>query len=180
VTDVGRKAITGALLLGALIGGTALQLDGGDGVTYAAFSDFDAVGNHAGSGVWGIGDPPPECAGMKFKNVIIATMGPDTIVGTNHSDLIFGLGGDDVITSVTGEPGNNGKDCIAGGSGNDRLEGGNAKDVLVGGTGDDVLFGANGPDKLFGGTGTDHCDGGLAPEVVVSCEMGPSTSAGAP
>ena len=175
-----RRAITAALAMGILAAVTALHLDRGDGVTYAAFSDFDEVANHAGAGAWGIGDPPPECAGMKFKNVIIGTMGPDTIVGTNHSDLIFGIGGDDFLSSVTGEAGNNGKDCIVGGSGHDRLEGGNAKDVLVGGTGDDVLLGANGPDRLFGGTGTDHCDGGLAPEIVVSCETGPSTSAVAP
>ena len=164
-------ATTGLVLVIALA--TVVVDDDAARTTYAVFSDTDVVGNIAGADVWAVGDPPPECADMKFKNVILGTSGDDVIVGTDHSDLILGLGGNDRLSAEIPTPGNNGKDCLVGGPGNDHLDGGNAKDVLVGGTGDDTIIGQNGPDKLYGGSGHDYCDGGHAPDLVDQCEAGP-------
>lgn len=159
-----------AVFVGATLGGTR-------DATYAAFSDFDTYGNLAGAGVWDSELPvPPQCQGMKFKNVILGTPDDDTLVGTRHADLVFGFGGNDFIGGSDVVNGNNGKDCLVGGAGNDVLAGSNAKDVLIGGTGDDVLDGSNGPDKIFGGDGFDFCDGGLAPDVIEECEDGPGLS----
>jgi Ca2+-binding RTX toxin-like protein len=163
-------AVTGLVLAVALV--TAI-VDDDPHTTYAVFSDTDAVTNSAGADAWAVGDPPPECADMRFKNVILGTAGDDVLVGTSHSDLILGLGGNDRLSAEIPTPGNNGRDCLAGGPGHDHLEGGNAQDVLVGGTGDDTVIGRNGPDKLYGGSGLDFCDGGHAPDLIDQCETGP-------
>ena len=64
---------------------------------------------------------PPECADMKFSQVIVGTPGDDVIHAGNGGALVFGLGGNDTIT------GGNGKDCLVGGDGNDTLVGGTAR-----------------------------------------------------
>ena len=153
---------------------------------------------------------PPECADMKFAQVIVGTAGNDTIQAGNGGALVFGLGGNDTID------GGNGKDCLVGGDGNDTLIGGNGKDVLLGGRGDDTLYGGgagvppdgpgdaipgtgdgNGPgdgegngngdgkDLLDGGPGTDACHGTWNDEFehcesVSKSGRGPSGDAGQP
>ncbi|HLF41563.1 MAG TPA: hypothetical protein VI854_08825 [Acidimicrobiia bacterium] len=103
---------------------------------------------------------PPECAGMRFDEIVMGTPGHDVLgqadpIGGNHAQLIFGLAGNDVLY------GGNQDDCLVGGDGDDTLIGGNGKDVLDGGAGGDVLVGGNGKDILLGGDGDDTLLGGV-------------------
>lgn len=156
-----------AVLLGVAIGLTAL----GVGTTGASFSDTLTFSNGYVVALPENPSVPPECRDMRFSQVIIGTVGDDTIHAGNGGALVFGLGGDDRIY------GGNGKDCLVGGDGNDTLYGGNGKDVLLGGAGDDTLYGAgggaddggNGKGLLDGGAGFDTCHG-TKKNTFVSCE----------
>lgn len=84
----------------------------------------------------GAGEVPTE-----FDDVILGTIGPDTI---------FGLGGDDLICA---------------GNGNDTVFGGNGDDVIYAGALDDVVHGGNGADTIWAGTGNDRVYGGTDQSV---------------
>ncbi|RZV45555.1 MAG: DUF4038 domain-containing protein, partial [Acidimicrobiales bacterium] len=72
------------------------------------------------------------------------TDGDDVILGTLGNDTIYGLGGDDII---------------CGSAGNDRIDGGVGQDKIVGGRGRDRIFGGPGPDQLIGRAGNDRLFG---------------------
>jgi Ca2+-binding RTX toxin-like protein len=108
--------------------------------------------------------------GLASKSqIIVGTLGNDTIVGTSASEMIFGTEGDDVID------GGASNDFILGGAGNDRLNGGDNDDDLLGGSGNDSLYGnaksdrlrgGSGVDALFGGDGVDWLDGESGNDVL--------------
>ncbi len=110
--------------------------------------------------------------------IIIGTMGDDTITGTSLGDLIFGQGGNDVIDGGQGNDcifggadddtitGGYGKDLLVGGSGNDNLSGGLDKDILLGGSGDDYLAGDEDNDEMYGGAGNDEMHGGSDEDLM--------------
>ncbi|MFO0867489.1 MAG: hypothetical protein U0935_00955 [Pirellulales bacterium] len=96
--------------------------------------------------------------------IVVGTMGNDSLDGTNLTDLIFGQDGNDTIH------GWNASDCLFGGAQDDILYGDNLDDLLMGGSSNDTLyggadedrlFGASGNDLLFGELGHDQLDGGL-------------------
>jgi len=91
---------------------------------------------------------PPECASIAAGLTTLVVNG-GTFDGTAGNDLILGSIGPDTIR------GRQGADCIVGGGGNDDLQGNQADDVLVGGPGDDALDGNQGTDICYGGSGTD-------------------------
>lgn len=104
--------------------------------------------------------------------IVVGTMGADSIVGANLTDLIFGQDGNDTIYGLDASDclfggagtdliyGGNLNDKILGGSGDDFLYGGADEDTVLGGSGSDSLFGEYGHDRLEGGSGNDYLDGG--------------------
>ncbi|MGF1523105.1 MAG: calcium-binding protein [Leptolyngbyaceae cyanobacterium] len=90
--------------------------------------------------------------------------GDDVLVGTVGNDTIDGGEGDDFLR---GDPNNQetqggllgGDDFLEGGSGDDTLAGKGGNDILLGGTGVDVLWGDAGDDILRGGSGNDVLSG---------------------
>ncbi|HEX8225903.1 MAG TPA: Ig-like domain-containing protein [Allosphingosinicella sp.] len=109
---------------------------------------------------------------------ITGTAGDDVLVGTVGADSISALGGNDVVN------GNAGADLILGGDGFDQLHGDADSDVVDGGNDDDYLwgddgndqlsgqagsdnlFGDSGDDQLSGGVGEDNLDGGDGEDVL--------------
>lgn len=92
---------------------------------------------------------PPQCAGMKFDNIIY---GSGTINGGPGNDLIYGSPGNDNIRGGMGD------DCIVGGGGNDILRGQNGNDVLIGGSGYDIIEGGPGYDICYFGDDVKECE----------------------
>ena len=108
-------------------------------------------------------------------NVIVGTLGDDTITPGGNSDGVTGgepsdandiikaLGGNDTVEGGGGNDvidGSGGNDTLDGGAGNDALAGGNGSDMLEGGADNDVLRGGGGADTLNGGGGNDVLEGG--------------------
>lgn len=98
---------------------------------------------------------------MIETNIILGTLGSDTIRGTDGNDSILALTGSDSVRGMLGD------DNIAGGIGNDRVEGDRGNDTLLGGTGNDVVLGGRGNDIINGGLGNDVLIGGLDSDTFV-------------
>jgi Ca2+-binding RTX toxin-like protein len=92
--------------------------------------------------------------GTDDDDVLIGTVGADTIDALGGQDAVFGLAGADVIH------GGDGLDTLYGGADNDVLDGGNGDDSISGDEGNDQLFGQAGNDSVFGGDGDDQMSGG--------------------
>src|SRR5688500_12766298 len=99
---------------------------------------------------------------MANRNVIVGTLGDDSLFGGNQPDDIFG----DVQNSLTAV-GNgislvSGSDLLDGANQHDRLYGDAGLDLLVDGSGstvrggNDDLIGGNGKDELYGDAGRDR------------------------
>ncbi len=74
------------------------------------------------------------------QDVLVGTVGDDSIDGRGANDELYGGLGDDLLTLGTGA------DIGDGGIGNDTIIGGSGQDILIGGGGNDLLSsGANGP-----------------------------------
>jgi Ca2+-binding RTX toxin-like protein len=86
--------------------------------------------------------------------------GPDVIMGTVGNDSIQGGNDDDVICSLDGH------DVVTGGNGSDWISGGDSYDTLTGGEGDDTIYGNEGPDQLYGGEGDDDLLGGTGNDAL--------------
>jgi 5'-nucleotidase len=120
-----------------------------------------------------------EIRGTSGNDVIVGTLGADTIFTGDGDDIVCGLGGNDKVfagrgkDTVIGGPGNDkifggpGKDLLRGGAGNDRLIGGSGNDKLIAGFGRDFARGGPGADLLTGGTGNDKLHAGPGPDRVV-------------
>lgn len=99
----------------------------------------------------------------KYKVVINAGDGNDTVTGGFGNDVIHGNAGDDALNGGSGNDrlfGDDGADAILGASGDDLLDGGNGDDRLDGGDGADAILGDDGADVLRGGSGDDLLDAG--------------------
>lgn len=74
------------------------------------------------------------------QDVLVGTVGDDSIDGRGANDELYGGLGNDLLTLGTGA------DIGDGGIGNDTIIGGSGQDILIGGGGNDLLVsGANGP-----------------------------------
>ncbi|WP_186826980.1 peroxidase family protein [Shimia ponticola] len=96
--------------------------------------------------------------GTLGRDTIHAGSGDDRVLGLDSRDTIMGQSGDDDIDGGTGHDrlnGGSGDDTVSGGSGDDRIAGNSGHDVLGGGAGDDMLRGGSGDDVLDGGSGDD-------------------------
>ena len=87
------------------------------------------------------------CGGKDTTNVIVGTLGNDSLVGTGCDDTIFGLSGRDILFGLAGE---------------DRLYGNRGRDRLRGVDGEH--------DLLNGGRGFDRCRGDSI-DTFRSCEV---------
>jgi hypothetical protein len=119
---------------------------------------------------------PPECAGMQFATIRVATTEDDTIEGSNPAgDLIYSLTGLDRITSLQGD------DCLVTGADTegDTVVAGNGNNVVKTGTdqvgGNDSITVGNGANRIFAGAGDDTIRIGSGNAKATSIESGPGT-----
>lgn len=140
---------------------------------------------------------PTITAGMfKLVNgqVILGTLGPDSLVGGAGSDSIFGLGGDDTLTGGVGNDSIDGGDgvntvsytyasapvilnlaigmaVVSAGDADvltliDNAVGSSSADILAGDQSTNMLYGVGGGDSLFGAAGDDLLSGGLGNDTL--------------
>jgi Ca2+-binding RTX toxin-like protein len=103
--------------------------------------------------------------GTDGNDILIASIGDDTvwgdggndrIEGGHGNDILNGGAGDDIITDMGGD------DNIKGGDGNDAIHGGNGINLIIGGFGKDFIVGGEDASDLFGGEGDDFILGSKA------------------
>ena len=96
--------------------------------------------------------------GTDGDDILIASIGDDTVWGDGGNDRIEGGdgvdqiragAGDDIITDTGGD------DNLQGGDGNDAIHGGNGIDLIIGGFGNDFIIPGEDGDESFGGPGSD-------------------------
>lgn len=114
-----------------------------------------------------------QLVGAGRDDLIIGSIGLDTIYGGAGNDLIFGNAGDDSISGDMGNDslfGGDGNDLLNGEVGDDTLEGGSGDDRLLGSWGDDTLRGGDGNDTLTGDAGNDILDGGRGDDTLIGAD----------
>ena len=108
------------------------------------------------------GDDHVVLGGTDNSDILIASIGDDTIWGDGGNDRIEGGygndqiqggDGDDIITDVGGD------DVIKGNAGNDVIQGGNGLNILIGGFGNDFIITGEDISTTFGGAGNDFIYG---------------------
>ncbi|MBD2200485.1 putative Ig domain-containing protein [Calothrix parietina] len=124
--------------------------------------------------------------GDEKDNVLVTTIGNDTLIGKAGNDKLTSGDGSDTLKGGSGNDilnagekgdileGNSGDDELYGGEGDDKLYGGSENDILYGGDGDDVIFGSDenqfftqgDNDTIYGGTGNDTINPGWGDDVV--------------
>lgn len=191
--DMGITSLNALALLGMIISGDLLALDGrwtlgddgkytnGDGLVLevAGLNALDLPNVTEGTVFAG-----PDYSGDLTTDVAHIF---GTIVGTDDNDILFGtndqqaladtLAGQGVAINQAGDIRSN-PDAVAealekdGVSSDkaDTLLGNEGDDVLFGGKGDDVLIGGEGDDMLFGGSGDDVLVGGKGSDTLVGGE----------
>jgi Ca2+-binding RTX toxin-like protein len=96
--------------------------------------------------------------GTDEADILIASIGDDTIWGDGGNDRIEGGdgvdnveagAGDDIITDLGGD------DILKGNEGNDVIHGGNGFNLIIGGPGQDFIITGEDVSETFGGTGND-------------------------
>ncbi|GBF27484.1 leukotoxin [bacterium MnTg02] len=96
--------------------------------------------------------------GTEGADILIGSIGDDTLYGDGGDDVLeggdggdflFGGAGDDIITDLAGD------DVIKGGDGNDAINAGNGDDLVLGGAGSDFILLGQDPGEVFGGSGND-------------------------
>jgi Ca2+-binding RTX toxin-like protein len=119
-----------------------------------------------------------DVTGTDGRDVIIGTLGADTLSGAGGNDHIFGRAGNDTLhgddgndkvfggSGDDGVSGDAGNDLTIGGSGKDTMDGGTGDDKMLGGAGNDTMSGGDGNDKMHGGVGNDTMDGGAGDDVI--------------
>jgi Ca2+-binding RTX toxin-like protein len=125
--------------------------------------------------------------GTAGNDIIISSIGDDTIWGDAGDDRIDGGygndnirggAGDDIITDLGGD------DNIQGGDGNDVIHGGNGVNLLIGGFGSDFIITGEDASEAIGGQGNDFILGSKANEQDMGNEgddwIEKGTSDGAP
>ena len=112
------------------LGNTYLGLDGNDGYSATAGTDF-----------------------------IFGKEGSDTLYGNGGNDILRGMDGNDNLHGGDGNDilsGGNDKDSLYGESGNDTLYGESGNDIFDGGSGNDILIDSDGDDTFVFGRGYGH------------------------
>jgi Ca2+-binding RTX toxin-like protein len=106
--------------------------------------------------------------GTAFDDIIISSIGDDTLYGDGGNDrleggdgvdIIFGGTGDDIITDKGGD------DNLQGQDGNDAIHGGNGVNLILGGFGNDFIVTGEDSNEAFGGPGNDFILGTRADEM---------------
>ncbi len=107
------------------------------------------------------------------NDILIASIGDDTVYGDggndrieggDGNDLLRGGAGDDIITDKGGD------DNIQGGDGNDVIHAGNGINLVLGGHGKDFIITGEDASEAFGGGGDDFILGGVANEFAFGNE----------
>ena len=125
--------------------------------------------------------------GTAGNDIIISSIGDDTLYGDAGddrldggygNDTIIGGDGDDIITDLGGD------DNLQGGNGNDVIHGGNGINLILGGFGNDFIVTGEDSSEAFGGPGNDFILGSKANEQDMGNEgddwLEAGTSDGAP
>jgi Ca2+-binding RTX toxin-like protein len=115
------------------------------------------------------GTDPGNTANPSGNDILIASIGDDTVYGDGGNDRIEGGDGNDFLQGGAGDDiitDKGGDDNIQGGDGNDVIHGGNGINLLLGGFGNDFIITGEDSSETFGGTGNDFILGGRANEVV--------------
>ena len=108
-----------------------------------------------------------------FNDVLIASIGDDTIYGDSGddrleggdgNDILIGGAGDDIITDQGGD------DLIQGLDGDDVIQAGNGINLVLGGFGSDFIVTGEDSSEAFGGVGNDFILGNRANEAVFGNE----------
>ncbi|MGF6690165.1 Ca2+-binding RTX toxin-like protein [Metapseudomonas resinovorans] len=108
------------------------------------------------------GDEHVVLGGTDNADILIASIGDDTIWGDGGNDRIEGGdgvdslnggAGDDIITDMGGD------DNIKGDDGNDVIQAGNGFNLILGGAGNDFIITGEDVSETFGGTGNDFIYG---------------------
>lgn len=104
------------------------------------------------------GDDHVVLGGTNNADILIASIGDDTIWGDGGNDIIEGGygndliragSGDDIVTDIGGD------DNIQGDGGNDVIQGGNGLNLILGGFGQDFIISGEDSNETFGGVGND-------------------------
>lgn len=143
-------------------GGSTFRVEYADGDDTAGTVFFtDEEGTDTGKTVT-FSEIEAIAAGGPTQNadVLVGTLGRDTIAAQSGDDRILGLDGRDTIF------GESGSDTLDGGTGDDRLNGGSGDDTVIGGSGDDRVAGNSGHDTLFGDAGDDMLRGGSGDDIL--------------
>ncbi|MFS4579865.1 calcium-binding protein [Phaeobacter sp. C3_T13_0] len=100
--------------------------------------------------------------GGETNDLLLGTIGTETILGGAGNDNIDARGGEDTVE------GGAGNDTLDGGSADDNIFGGDGEDILVGGNGDDFMRGNADDDTLIDTRGADHIVGGQGDDLIVA------------
>ncbi|MGQ0674409.1 MAG: peroxidase family protein [Hyphomicrobium sp.] len=107
--------------------------------------------------------------GTEGDDILIASIGDDTVWGDGGNDrieggdgvdMLVGGAGNDIITDLGGD------DNLQGGDGDDVLHAGNGFNLLIGGAGNDVIITGEDTSEVFAGTGNDFILGAPTNEVM--------------
>ncbi len=110
---------------------------------------------------------------LSYDNYLKYT-GDDHVVlgGTNNNDILISSIGDDTVY------GDGGNDRIEGGYGNDDLQGGDGDDIITDMGGDDVIKGGAGNDVIHGGNGLNLIIAGAGSDFIITGEDSSEAFAG--
>jgi Ca2+-binding RTX toxin-like protein len=125
--------------------------------------------------------------GTSGNDIIISSIGDDTLWGDEGNDRLDGGYGDDNIRGGAGDDiitDSGGVDNIQGGDGNDVIQGGGGGDLILGGFGKDFISTGEDNSEAFGGAGDDFILGNKSNEQDIGNEgddwIEKGTSDGAP
>ena len=107
------------------------------------------------------------------NDILIASIGDDTVYGDGGNDRIEGGDGNDILLGGAGDDiitDQGGDDNIQGGDGNDVIHGGNGINLILGGHGKDFIITGEDASEAFGGTGNDFILGVRADEFIFGNE----------
>ena len=179
LNEPGLDGIQGDDLTTPLVDEGADDVVGVDGIAGNSDPQGDVIRNNpATAGVDSnylqyTGDEHVVLGGTSGNDILIASIGDDTVYGDggndrieggDGNDLLRGGAGDDIITDKGGD------DNIQGGDGNDVIHGGNGINLILGGHGKDFIITGEDPSEAFGGTGDDFILGGVANEFAFGNE----------
>ena len=112
--------------------------------------------------------------GTENADIMIASIGDDTLFGDGGNDRLEGGFGNDIINGGAGDDiitDNGGDDNIKAGDGNDVVHSGPGLDLVLGGAGQDFVFlGTDEGSEVFGGEGNDFIYGNKNAERILGNE----------